>query len=132
MRILNDIPCKLNSIGLMFNSISISKKWDANWYIRYCKSTYNYCIEKQTFEKYTYPKNTFSSLFIWELAKQILVWHCLKNDSSKNDLWNLKLSYVNELLELGYVHWEPQCLRLACSSLPIYNLPRLVNNGNGK
>jgi hypothetical protein len=65
-------------------------------------------------------------------SKQIFVWKCLKNDSSKNDLWNLKLSYVNKLLELCYVHGEPQCLRLACSSLPISNLPRLVNNGSGK
>lgn len=65
-------------------------------------------------------------------AKQILVWKCPNNDSSKNDLWNLKLSYVNKLLELCYVHWELQCLRLACSSLPIYNLLGPVNNGTDK
>jgi hypothetical protein len=42
---------EFNWIDVQFNSNSIEEKWDENWYIKYWKSTYNYGIEKKTFEK---------------------------------------------------------------------------------
>jgi hypothetical protein len=36
-------------------------------------------------------KNLFPFLFRWELAKHILGWNC-----PKDNLWNLKLSYLNQ------------------------------------
>jgi len=40
-------------------------------------------------------KNTLPCLFIWEWAKHILVWNCPMMVRTY-DLWNLKLSYLNE------------------------------------
>jgi hypothetical protein len=49
------------------------------------------CWQKQ-FSKTQIWKDTFQCLFTWEWIKQILLWNY-----SMYDLWNLKLSYLNQL-----------------------------------
>jgi len=52
----------------------IEKKWDANWWRKYWKSTHKYGVGKIKLEKKQTQKNTFMCLFILEWDKQILNW----------------------------------------------------------
>jgi hypothetical protein len=57
MKILNDIACNLNCIQILkFDSNTLKfnwkKRWDANWYINYWKSSFNYNVEKKPLKKH--------------------------------------------------------------------------------
>jgi hypothetical protein len=45
-------------------------------------------------------KDTFSCFSTCELTKYILVWNCPIYD---DDLWNLKLSYLNQFQQINIV-----------------------------
>jgi len=66
------------------NSNSIEQKWDAIWYRIYWEFSSNYGVGKKKKKKHLEEtqiwKNTFPSLFTWELTKQILVWNYPKED----------------------------------------------------
>jgi hypothetical protein len=55
----------------------------------------NVMLKYEIFKKTKIFKNTLPCLFIWEWAKHILVWNCPMMMRTY-DLWNLKLSYLNE------------------------------------
>jgi len=65
------------------NSNSIEQKWDAILYRIYSAFSTNYGVrggKKRHFKETQIWKNTFPSLFTWELFKQILVWNYPKED----------------------------------------------------
>jgi hypothetical protein len=55
------------------------------------KFVHDYSSKKESLKKHKAEKKILLFLFIWELAKHIMVWNC-----PKDDIWNLKLSYLNE------------------------------------
>lgn len=48
---------------------------------------------KNNFKNTWIQKDTFPCFFTWEWAKCIPIWNC----SIVDDLWNIKLSYLNQL-----------------------------------
>ncbi len=81
----NSCSIKLNSNSILKNEMQIGGE-DIVKYV--CK----YGAETKTFKKTQIQKYTFLCLFILEWAKKILVWNC-----PNNDIWNLTLSYLNQL-----------------------------------
>jgi hypothetical protein len=99
----------------MNNSNSIEKKWDTNWCKRYWKFACDHDVEQKKIWKDTFP-----FFFTWESTKQILIWNCPKENllelfkqwfigivqrtiywnCSNNDLWNIKLSYLNQFWQI--------------------------------
>jgi hypothetical protein len=60
---------------------------------RYSKSSYEYGVGKINLKKTEIFLNNFPCLFILEWAKKNPIWNYPMYDN--NDLWNLKLSYLN-------------------------------------
>ncbi len=101
----------------MNNSNSIEKKWDTNWCKRYWKFDCDHDVEERTLKR---RLCIFLYKFCWESTKQIFIWNCPKENllelfkkqfigivqrtiywnCSNNDLWILKLSYLNQFWQI--------------------------------
>jgi hypothetical protein len=92
---------ELNWIIIQFNWIQIEwmifkfnrKKRKENWWKSCWKFTCEYCVGKKTLKKTQIQKYAIPCLFTWQWAKQIRVWN---HPSDDNNLWNLKLSHLNQ------------------------------------
>ncbi len=76
---LNPTPIELNPISVELNWIqqdsnSIEEKWDAKWWKRYWKFTYEYGVGNFLLQKQI-QKDTIPCLFTWKWAKHILIWN---------------------------------------------------------
>jgi hypothetical protein len=99
--IINDdqlINCFLKN---QFKKIKIPFEWKylmalhANWWKGCWKSTHAYGVGKIKLED-TNTRKTFPCLFTQEWEKAISIWNC-PSENNHNNLWNLKLSYLNDL-----------------------------------
>ncbi len=81
------LNCNLGIIGMNNNvmqlEFNIEKKWD-------CINIESLLLNMVLKSKSKINKKIIFSCHSWEWAKQILLWNCLMDN-----LWNLKLSYLN-------------------------------------
>jgi len=84
------------------NSNSIEKKWDANWWESDWKSSHEYGVELLLTKKKTHKESSLNNTFENTLNK-FQFWHC---STYNNNLWNLKVSYLNQLWWIIHCHWN--------------------------